>query len=156
MKFAKDIFYASVLQWCMCGFRENAFVAHLGGKKSEWSLIHVPLCFAGETLLASSHSGGKGSGEGWPHSSSFAWITSVESISAFLHVTWLPGSQTTYCSLCWFGLLWGSSASYMGTSKPSKTSVCPDAVESLTLELYVKTLESADSSKNIIIPFFLL
>ena len=55
----------------MYDFKENAFVTGFGGK-NEWSLIHVLLCFAGETLLASSHSGGKGSGEGWPHSSSAA------------------------------------------------------------------------------------
>lgn len=58
-----------------------------------WNWFSALCSFAGETLLASSHSGGKGSGEGWPHSSSSAGVACVESVSALLHVTRLLGRQ---------------------------------------------------------------
>lgn len=65
----KSVFSASVfLTWVW--LLRMCLLPTLGTKA--WNWLNVLCSFAGETLLASSHSGGKGSGEGWPHSSSSA------------------------------------------------------------------------------------
>lgn len=66
---AKDVFSAGV-------FKTRVWIQRMclspTLRTKAWNWLNVLCSFAGETLLASSHSGGKGSGEGWPHSSSSA------------------------------------------------------------------------------------